>query len=70
MVRDVMLLGHKQAFCWIDEWFTLTMEDIRKYEAETKEILDKIRQGDKPPTPKPSPQTSPKVEEDPKSEQT
>jgi len=41
MVRDVMLLGHKQAFCWIDEWFDMSMDDIRKYEDETKLILDK-----------------------------
>jgi len=40
MVRDVLLLGHKQAFTWIDEWYGLTMEDIRKYEIETKVILD------------------------------
>jgi len=43
MVRDVVLLGHKQAFCWIDEWFNLAIDDIRKYEAETKDYLDKLR---------------------------
>jgi len=43
MVRDVVLLGHKQAFCWIDEWFGLTIADIRKYEEETKQYLDKLR---------------------------
>ena len=42
MVRDVLLLGHKQAFTWIDEWWGKSMEDIRKYEDETKEILDKV----------------------------
>jgi hypothetical protein len=45
MVRDVVLLGHKQAYCWIDEWCGLTMEDIRKYEDETKVLLDKLRTG-------------------------
>jgi len=44
MVRDVILLGHKQAFAWIDEWLEMTMDDIRKYEDETKIILDKLRE--------------------------
>eukprot|EP00027_Filamoeba_sp_ATCC50430_P009795 CAMPEP_0168559810 /NCGR_PEP_ID=MMETSP0413-20121227/10724_1 /TAXON_ID=136452 /ORGANISM="Filamoeba nolandi, Strain NC-AS-23-1" /LENGTH=273 /DNA_ID=CAMNT_0008591067 /DNA_START=53 /DNA_END=871 /DNA_ORIENTATION=+ len=46
MVRDVILLGHKQAFCWMDEWFDMTIEDVRKYEQETKEFLDKLRGGE------------------------
>jgi len=45
MVRDVLLLGHKQAFCWIDEWYGLTMDDIRVIEEETKIMLDKVRNG-------------------------
>jgi len=45
MVRDVLTLGHKQAFCWIDDWYGLTMEDIRKIEEETKVLLDKMRNG-------------------------
>lgn len=46
MVRDVLLLGHKQAFCWMDEWFDLTIDDLRKIEEETKQLLDKIRSGE------------------------
>eukprot|EP01118_Nematostelium_gracile_P008741 TRINITY_DN289_c0_g1_i1.p1 TRINITY_DN289_c0_g1~~TRINITY_DN289_c0_g1_i1.p1 ORF type:complete len:292 (-),score=74.15 TRINITY_DN289_c0_g1_i1:39-914(-) len=42
MMKDVLTLGHKQAFCWMDEWVDLTMEDIRKFEEETKELLNKI----------------------------
>jgi len=45
MVRDVLLLGHKQAFTWMDEWLGMEMDDLRKYEAETKVILDKLRTG-------------------------
>lgn len=41
MVRDVLLLGHRQAFCWIDEWINLTIEALREYEKETKIYLDK-----------------------------
>jgi len=54
MVRDVIILGHKQAFTWIDEWIDLTLEDIRKYEEETKEYLFKIlhpESGQEPGTP-------------------
>jgi len=39
-LRDILLLGHRQVFCWIDEWFGLTMEDIRRIEEETKRELD------------------------------
>jgi len=46
MVRDVLLLGHKQAFCWMDNWIDLTIEDLRKYEEETRQLLDKIRNGE------------------------
>ncbi|KAL5018613.1 hypothetical protein ScPMuIL_004335 [Solemya velum] len=31
-VRDILLLGHRQAFAWIDEWIDMTYEDIRDYE--------------------------------------
>jgi len=41
-LRDVFLSGHRQAFCWMDEWFGKTMEDMRKLEEETKLELDKL----------------------------
>lgn len=41
VIRDVFLASHKQAFCWIDEWFGLTMADIRRIEAETAAELKK-----------------------------
>ena len=31
----------REVFCWIDKWYDLTMEDIRKYEEETAENLRK-----------------------------
>lgn len=31
-VREVLLLGHRQAFAWIDEWIDMTKEDVREYE--------------------------------------
>ncbi|RUS90594.1 hypothetical protein EGW08_001682 [Elysia chlorotica] len=40
-VRDILLLGHRQAFAWIDEWIDLTMDDIREYESSTFEATNK-----------------------------
>ena len=34
-----MLMGHRQAWVWQDEWYGLTIEDIRKLEEETQRIL-------------------------------
>jgi len=41
-LRDVFLSGHRQAFCWIDEWFGKTVEEMRKLEEETKVELDAL----------------------------
>lgn len=42
-LRDVFLLGHRQAFCWIDEWFGLSMEDVRRIETKTQAELTTLR---------------------------
>uniref|UniRef100_A0A3B4VDR9 Phosphatidylinositol transfer protein beta isoform n=1 Tax=Seriola dumerili TaxID=41447 RepID=A0A3B4VDR9_SERDU len=34
---------HRQLFCWIDKWVELTMDDIRRMEAETQRELDEMR---------------------------
>lgn len=34
VVRDVLLVGHAQAFGWIDEWHGMSMADVRRFEAE------------------------------------
>lgn len=36
-VRDVLLLGHRQAFAWIDEWLDMTIEDVREYERQKQQ---------------------------------
>lgn len=28
------MLGHRQAFAWIDEWFSMSLADVRIYECE------------------------------------
>nr|XP_053645274.1 phosphatidylinositol transfer protein beta isoform-like isoform X1 [Cherax quadricarinatus] len=35
---------HRQVFCWMDEWYGMTMDDIRQLEDATKEELDQQRQ--------------------------
>lgn len=34
-----MLRAHRQAWAWQDEWYGLTIEDIRKIERDTAEAL-------------------------------
>lgn len=40
-LRKTMLRAHRQAWAWQDEWFGLTMADIREIEKETAEALKK-----------------------------
>ncbi|KAM9359215.1 phosphatidylinositol transfer protein, alpha a [Symphorus nematophorus] len=37
---------HRQLFCWIDKWYGLSMDDIRRMEDETKKELDEMREKD------------------------
>ena len=34
-IRDILLLAHRQAFCWTDEWYDLSYEKIVEFEQET-----------------------------------
>ncbi|KAM9801247.1 membrane-associated phosphatidylinositol transfer protein 2 [Neosynchiropus ocellatus] len=38
-LRKVMVRAHRQAWCWQDEWYGLTIEDIRRLELETQLAL-------------------------------
>lgn len=42
--RRIFTNFHRQVFCWTDQWYGLTMDDIRALEDKTKEELDKQRQ--------------------------
>nr|XP_018907715.1 PREDICTED: cytoplasmic phosphatidylinositol transfer protein 1 [Bemisia tabaci] len=33
-IRNILLLGHRQAFAWIDEWYGMSLTDVRLYESE------------------------------------
>jgi len=38
---------HRQVFCWMDKWFGMTMDDIRRLEDKTKEDLQRmIKEGE------------------------
>lgn len=37
-IRNPFLQYHRKLFCWIDEWFPLNIDDIRKMEEETARI--------------------------------
>lgn len=46
-VRDVLLLGHRQAFAWIDEWYNMTLADVRAYEAKIHQKINEKMNNDK-----------------------
>jgi hypothetical protein len=41
--RRVFTRFHRQVCCWLDKWYGLTLEDIRRIEDETKRELDQMR---------------------------
>ena len=45
-LRNTMLRAHRQAWVWQDEWFGLTMDDIRDIERRTAEELKKKMRGE------------------------
>lgn len=40
-LRKTMVRAHRQAWAWQDEWFGMSMSDIRELERETQETLRK-----------------------------
>ncbi|XP_073728106.1 cytoplasmic phosphatidylinositol transfer protein 1b [Misgurnus anguillicaudatus] len=36
-IRDILLVGHRQAVAWIDEWHGMTLEKVREYEKKSQE---------------------------------
>uniref|UniRef100_A0A8C5ZFG7 Phosphatidylinositol transfer protein cytoplasmic 1 n=1 Tax=Marmota marmota marmota TaxID=9994 RepID=A0A8C5ZFG7_MARMA len=41
VVRDILLIGHRQAFAWVDEWYDMTMDEVREFERATQEATNK-----------------------------
>jgi len=46
VLREIFLLGHRQCVCWTDEWWDLSMQDIRDFEKATKDALDGLLRGE------------------------
>jgi len=47
VLRNTLLVVHRQAWVWQDEYFNLTIDDVRKLEAETQRyLLKKIKEGE------------------------
>ncbi|XP_054637389.1 cytoplasmic phosphatidylinositol transfer protein 1b isoform X3 [Dunckerocampus dactyliophorus] len=44
-IRDILLVGHRQAVAWLDEWHGLSLEEVRDYE---REMQDKTNSKVKP----------------------
>ncbi len=38
--KDILMKFFKQVYCLMDEWYGMTIEDIRAYEEKTKKELD------------------------------
>lgn len=36
-VREILLVGHRQAVAWVDDWYGMTMDDVRQYEAKMQQ---------------------------------
>ncbi|KAL0985162.1 hypothetical protein UPYG_G00153610 [Umbra pygmaea] len=36
-IQDILLVGHRQAVAWTDEWHGMTLKDVREYEQQTQE---------------------------------
>ncbi|EGC36572.1 hypothetical protein DICPUDRAFT_31644 [Dictyostelium purpureum] len=41
-IRDILFMGHRQVFCWMDEWFGMDMTQIRKMEESVKQELNQL----------------------------
>ncbi|XP_062255469.1 cytoplasmic phosphatidylinositol transfer protein 1b [Platichthys flesus] len=36
-IRDILLVGHRQAVAWVDEWHGLSLDEVREYEQMMQE---------------------------------
>eukprot|EP01114_Cavostelium_apophysatum_P023507 TRINITY_DN8880_c0_g1_i1.p1 TRINITY_DN8880_c0_g1~~TRINITY_DN8880_c0_g1_i1.p1 ORF type:complete len:279 (+),score=36.98 TRINITY_DN8880_c0_g1_i1:52-888(+) len=41
VIRSIYLSTHRQCFCWMDEWYDLSLEQIRAMETSVDESLNK-----------------------------
>ncbi|KAM4651220.1 cytoplasmic phosphatidylinositol transfer protein 1-like [Discoglossus pictus] len=49
-IKDILLAGHRQAVAWMDEWYGMSLEDVRKFEKKLQEETNcKVNSQKKPP---------------------
>ena len=41
--RQIVNYFYRQLFCWMDHWYGLTMDDIRKLEEKTQKELEDLK---------------------------
>ncbi|KAJ1989245.1 hypothetical protein H4R33_002138 [Dimargaris cristalligena] len=46
-VHNLFISFHRQLFCWTDQWYGLSIQDIRDLEAKTAKDLEELRKQDK-----------------------
>ncbi|CAF0833193.1 unnamed protein product [Brachionus calyciflorus] len=46
VLRNMILMSHRQAWCWQDEYLDLSIDDVRRLEIETQEYLKKKMKGE------------------------
>lgn len=39
-IREILLVGHRQAVAWLDQWFNMTEEDVRKFESKMHAVTN------------------------------
>ena len=45
-IREILLVGHRQAFAWVDDWHGMSLDDVREYEERMQaETNARLRQG-------------------------
>ena len=49
-----MVVAHRQAWCWQDEWWGLTIDDVRRLERETQQRLRGLAEDVVDETPEPT----------------
>jgi len=54
-IREILLVGHRQAFAWIDDWIDMSIDDVREFERKMQhETNEKVcRKASQPNTPEP-----------------
>ncbi|KAF5904469.1 cytoplasmic phosphatidylinositol transfer protein 1-like, partial [Clarias magur] len=45
-IRDILLVGHRQAVAWIDEWHGLSLEEVREFEKQLQQETNEKMKND------------------------